>query len=196
MSVFEVVIGVMTALAAFGGALAIWYELHRTKQISRATFVMNLDDLFQRHDEIYGALNELEHKRSDQTVESDTVRAELISSRSELAEVTSYLTFFEAVYRLLRAKLIQIDELDDLYGYRFFLAVHNREIQEKELVPDRDHYRTVFMLYREWVGYRAKAAQSYADPRNIGERALTDIDELQDAEELSDVADLWKRWDQ
>ena len=37
--------------------------------------------------------------------------------------------------------------VDDLFSYRFFLAMNNKEVQEFELGPEAEYYRGCFKLY-------------------------------------------------
>ena len=38
--------------------------------------------------------------------------------------------------------------------YRFYLAMNNKEIQEKELCAEYQYYKGCFKLYEEWTKYR------------------------------------------
>jgi hypothetical protein len=41
-------------------------------------------------------------------------------------------------------------------AYRFFIAVNNPELQEKELFKFPEYYKGCFKLYKEWSQYRNK----------------------------------------
>jgi hypothetical protein len=68
--------------------------------------------------------------------------------------MTLYLTFFELIYILINRKLISFEVINDLFVYRFFSAVHNKHVQEIELVKDAECYKNIFKLHYEWVNHR------------------------------------------
>lgn len=71
-------------------------------------------------------------------------------------EVAQYCTFFENLYLLYRHHIANIEDLDDLFGYRFFLFMNNPYIQEKYILPTSSSYVQVFELYKIWVKHREK----------------------------------------
>ena len=69
-------------------------------------------------------------------------------------DVMAYFSFFEVLYEYVKHKVITIEQMDDLFGYRFFLLVHNRYIQERELYAVPSSYANIFELYDLWQKYR------------------------------------------
>ena len=53
-----------------------------------------------------------------------------------------------------------IYDIINLLSYRFYLAVNNKEVQEKELKPFADYYRGCFKIYKIWTEYRKKKGYS------------------------------------
>jgi len=70
------------------------------------------------------------------------------------SDLVSYFTFFEVLYEYIKHKVITINQMDDLFGYRFFILVHNKYIQENELYAVPSSYANVFQLYDIWLEYR------------------------------------------
>ena len=68
-------------------------------------------------------------------------------------------TLFETFYILLKRKVIDIKLLDDLFAYRFFLAVHNPYIQRKKLAISPKNFKNIFRLERIWLNYRKQHIQ-------------------------------------
>ncbi len=71
-------------------------------------------------------------------------------------EVAQYYTFFENLYLLYRHHVAEIEDLDDLFGYRFFLFMNNPYVQEHYILPTSSSYTQVFALYEVWIKYRRR----------------------------------------
>lgn len=66
----------------------------------------------------------------------------------------NYLVYLEGLAPLILRDVLHLSHVDDLFAYRFFLAVNNREIQEDQLFAFPDYYRGCFKLYEKWKQYR------------------------------------------
>ncbi|MBP5082645.1 MAG: hypothetical protein J6104_00200, partial [Methanomicrobium sp.] len=64
-----------------------------------------------------------------------------------------YLIFFETLYYFYKRDLIKIDDINDLFAQRFFIAVHNPDVQ-KYLIKNCIFYKNVFKLYDELIKLR------------------------------------------
>ena len=74
----------------------------------------------------------------------------------EHQQIINYLVFLESFVPLLDHKQIHYDEVDDLFGYRYFIAVNNPVLQETELIPEGAYYRTCHRVYVKWREHRQK----------------------------------------
>ena len=66
----------------------------------------------------------------------------------------NYLVYLEGLAPVILNGVLNLDHIDNLMAYRFFLAMNNLEVQEKELIPYADYYRGCFKLYEIWKTYR------------------------------------------
>lgn len=66
----------------------------------------------------------------------------------------NYLVYLEGLAPLILRDVLQLKHVDDLFAYRFFLAINNRELQEKELFRFPEYYRGCLKLYEKWKRYR------------------------------------------
>jgi hypothetical protein len=69
-------------------------------------------------------------------------------------QISNYLTFFETIYILKKDDEIDFKHLDDLFAYRFFMAVHSKVIQQRKLKTQHQNFRNIFCLEKEWLEYR------------------------------------------
>ena len=90
--------------------------------------------------------------------------AEEVSPQEEqLYDVFDCLGFFERVKILLDNRVIDMQTVDRLFGYRFFLLVNNPHVQKFARYPDGHDFTTVFALHKQWAHYRQLHRDEIAD---------------------------------
>lgn len=138
---------IINSLAAVVGIIAIWYQMKREKDLSEAEFIINLNNSFTSNMEIktiYRKLEECKLINEDPFTNEDNI------------SIVDYLTFFETLNNLLKRRIIKFEMIDDLFSYRFFIAVHNTYIQDRELIKDKEYYNNIYILHKKWTEYRKK----------------------------------------
>lgn len=67
-----------------------------------------------------------------------------------------YLVYLESLAPLIINRIVRLNVIDDLFGYRYFIAVNNREVQDMELITKEDapFYCGCYKLYPIWKEYR------------------------------------------
>ena len=83
-------------------------------------------------------------------------------NREELSKVVAYVGFFARVAFLIEEGAVDLKTVNRMFAFRFFLAAHNRHVQEKILYAPlyEDHWRSFFVLYRNWVAVRQCQGQT------------------------------------
>ena len=95
-------------------------------------------DLEKMLDEDYAGIKKLELNKDNQVM------------------VIQYLVWVKTLSSLINRKMIKISAIDDLFSYKFFIAVNNEQIQKLELIPYKTAYRGIFKAHKEWKKYRVK----------------------------------------
>ncbi|MBE6514910.1 MAG: hypothetical protein E7Z69_07780 [Thermoplasmata archaeon] len=149
----------LVSITAVVGALAIWFELRRSKELAQGEFVVNLNNSFSKNDDIKALYRKL--------IDREPLTEE------DRAGVVEYLTFFETVYILISREVVAIDIINDLFAFRFFTAVNNQDVRDMELVTDRIYYRNVYRLDSLWHKYRHSKGYT-DDPVSDLEKAVPD----------------------
>lgn len=72
----------------------------------------------------------------------------------EYQKIVNYLVYLESFAPLVLHHHVSFKDIDDLFGYRFFIAVNNPVIQELELLDDHMYYRGCHKIYKRWFRYR------------------------------------------
>ncbi|WP_157156771.1 hypothetical protein [Diaminobutyricimonas sp. LJ205] len=134
------------AVAAVGGAVAIWYQLKRARDLTEAEFIVNLNESFGASEEIRRVYGKIERSRRS---------AEVGLNQDDIAAIVIYLTFFETIYSLVQRKILTFAMIDDLFAYRFFLVAHDSFVQEQELIKDAPYYQNFYLLHKGWTAYRS-----------------------------------------
>ena len=142
------VINVITACTAVIGAVALFYQFKRDKKLNEASFLVEYSQQFYSTYDCADLMNELEKCRADPSYTIDI--------QKYYQKIVGYLEWMETLATLVNSGLLPIKRIDNVMSYRFFLIVNNKQIQEKELVPSREFYRSIYDLYPNWVAYKKK----------------------------------------
>ena len=79
------------------------------------------------------------------------LRLNLSRSSEECQKLINYLVYLEAFAAMVENEVIHLDIIDNLFSYRFFIAVNNPVVQENELFPYADYYKGIFNLSERWI---------------------------------------------
>ena len=144
-------------------SLIIAYRLD-SKEISRAAVITELNKSYVENNgylELYNGLQKCFDKECANYANC-TSDSECVLTVSK-AIVSNYLTFFETIHLLEKSKVISFKVIDDLFAYRFFLAVHSKYVQQIKLKTQPKNFKNIFLLERDWLVYREKEGQD-SDP--------------------------------
>ena len=84
--------------------------------------------------------------------------------RKEYQEIINYLVYLESFVPLIIHGQLKLEEVDDLFGYRYFIAMNNPVLQMNELCRERPYYRGCFEAYEIWKSHRRKDPRGYIIP--------------------------------
>lgn len=145
------IVDVFSLVGTIVGAIFIAVELQNTQVVTCCETLINLNNYFHENNtlmKVYGLLERNYMTQfADKGLETDT-------SENDIA---AYCTFFENLYLLINNRIAKISDIDDLFGYRFFIFVNNPYIQENYILPTSSSYRQIFALYDIWIDHRRKS---------------------------------------
>lgn len=155
MSAFDIIndtfVSLITIITAVVGAFGIWLELNKEQEINQASFILNI------HSDFYA----LGGKGSMYTADLEKMLDDDFSGKKklELTEednvmVVQYLVWVKTLSSLINRRMIKISAIDDLFGYKFFVAVNHPEFQRMELVPYKTAYKGIYKAHKAWKKYR------------------------------------------
>ena len=140
------VINVITTCTAIIGAVALFFQFRRDKDLNEASFLVKYSDQFYSTYDCAPLMNELEKSRVNPDYKIDVDK--------NYQRVVGYLEWLETLAALVNDGLLPIAKIDNVMSYRFFLIVNNKQIQERELIPGREFYRGIYALYPRWEKYK------------------------------------------
>ena len=74
----------------------------------------------------------------------------------EYQKLINYLVYLESFAPLVLTGQVELEDIDDTFGYRYFIAMNNPVVQKYELLPEADYYCGCIRLYKKWYDYRKK----------------------------------------
>lgn len=148
-SISNIVSAIITSLAAIVGAVALYIQMRKDKQISQASFLLEFSKYFY----IMSGAGEIEEK-FDRAIE----RGEEYDATGDVDYEgrTAYLQWCESLASLIKRGTLSVDKIDTIFSYRFFSIVNNTYIQKEELIKFPDYYKNIFLLHKKWTEYKKR----------------------------------------
>ena len=122
----------VTTITAIIGVFAIWFQLKKERELNEAQFIMDYNNSFISNEELVGVESQLELFRKT---------GELIITDDNRQSFINYLVYNEALAALVFRKVLSLEVIDDLFSYRFFLAMNNPILQKEEIIPEAEYYK-------------------------------------------------------
>lgn len=161
-------------VAALIGAFLVVIQLRNDADVEKeenliqqSQFITDYNNYFLSNEEMTAIEADLEHyytsfadcRKGDRSIDLNGEYRRLSASFSdsgtpERQRLINYLVYLEGIATVITNHSMNIENVDSLFGYRFFIAVNNPVVQELELIPFGIHYRGIYWLYNEWVKYR------------------------------------------
>lgn len=154
----------ITTVTALISAVAFWLQFKRTERLNESNYIMNLNNQFIGNKDMTHVEHNLElfynqyetrlAGRKELTEdEYSEIHLGINQSRTsdDCQKLINYLVYLEALAALVDRQVIHLDVIDDLFSYRFFLAVNNPVVQQGELFPYADFYQGIFKLSERWT---------------------------------------------
>ena len=136
----------ITVVTAIVGAIALFYQFKKDKQINEASFIFNFSASF--YDQYNCAdLVPILDDYADNKIKN-------INYEENSGIIIRYMQWVESIGAIIEEGTIDLKSIDQVLGYRFFIIVNNKEIQKNELIPYRLHYIGTFKLYKKWYEYK------------------------------------------
>ena len=147
----------ITTTTALITAVTFWMQLKRTENLNEANFIMNLNNQFISNKELSAVEHELEvyynntKGKSAAEIDSVPLGLNLDPTSADYQHLVNYLVYLESLSAIVQRGVLHLGVIDDLFAYRFFIAVNNPIIQKRELLPNATFYQGCFKLSALWT---------------------------------------------
>lgn len=166
------------AIGALIAAILVVNELRkdaeaeeRESKIQQSTFIKDFNQAFITNPDMmyvervlegyYGAFRDFVDKnhnvptQEEMEEQNDKLRDLFKQSGTYSRQrLINYLVYLEGLATVISNEAMDIENIDSLLGYRFFIAVNNPVVQELELNRFENDYRGIHTLGQEWVDHR------------------------------------------
>lgn len=124
----------------------------RQNDIEEAKFILEYNQSFIKDEKMCEVEQQLE--KDMLLLQSDKGKKHDLITDDNRQQFINYLVYLEGVAPLVLRGVLQLEHIDDLMAYRFFLAMNNPTLQEDQLKVFPDYYRGCFKLYKKWKQFR------------------------------------------
>ena len=123
-----------------------------------------LERYFNQYTE-YRKYNKIDLASSGITEQVKTLHLGINLSRTsdDCQMLIDYLVYLESMAVMVENGVIKLKDVDDLFSYRFFLAVNNPVVQEQELFPFAEFYKGTYVLSQKWIKDHRRKKDSYSN---------------------------------
>lgn len=142
------IVNVVTVITGIIGAIALFIQFKKDKQVNTASFLMDYSKSFYNDYDLLDIFAELEKHNCNPEYQIDLEKYQ--------AKIIVYLQWIESIASLIERNIIDFYTIDNIISYRFFLIVNNKQIQDAELVPYAEFYRGTYFLYDRWYKFEQK----------------------------------------
>lgn len=133
----------ITSITAIIGVIGLIYQQSRGHELNSSQYLTNLSHKYSQERSFQVLLTKLE----DGTKSLD---------KNDLEIASRCLDFFEPFYLLQKANTFAMNQMDDLFCFRFFALVNNKQVQENVILKHCEYYANIGKLYKKWRRYRVR----------------------------------------
>lgn len=141
---------IITLSTAIIGAGALFVQYKRDKDVNQASFILEYAKYFYSLKDTEDTLLILDEYRLG--------NKEAINKMSYTG-IVNYLFWCEELSSLVQKNIVDIETIDNLFSYMFFLITNNKYVQEKELIPQAEFYKGTYYLHKKWMAFKQKTDQ-------------------------------------
>ena len=141
---------IITMVTAVIGAVALFVQYQRDKDVNQANFIVSYAKYFHEIDgcdEIFAKIEKYQDGQKN------------IFKPQDQDAIVRYLVWCEELSVLIQKKIMDLSLVDNLFSYNFFLIVNNDYVQNLEIVPYAEYYKGLYALHKMWVDYKKETNQ-------------------------------------
>lgn len=144
--------GFIAAMSATIALIFIGIQLRGTQKLTKAQFINDLAKDIDNHSKM-----EISLEASGNLYEEQQAL-----TMDQIGAINRLCNFFERVKLILDTDVLDMEQVDRMFAYRFFYLMHNPNVQRHVILHEEvePYYKSLFELYTEWVDYRQQKSIS------------------------------------
>jgi len=151
---------ITTAITLFG-AIIIWIQIRKNKIRVSGELVYNMNKILLKSPGLMNLRDKLLSSDNPKDYSLDGMKNGVDTTENlddfmfdDSVNIIEYLEFFENIGEMYFSGTVALKDLDNMFGDMFFAATNNKYIQQREIIPYKQHYQTTIKLYGDWSKYR------------------------------------------
>ena len=141
------IVEVVTVITAVIGAIALYLQFKRDKNINESGFLLEFWKNFSENPQLIAI-----QRKCDDDISSKKTHF----TEEDYDGILMYAQWLEALCSVINRDMLSFDFIDDMYNYMFFVFVNNKYVQKKEILPNYKYYQGIIKAYSLWVKYLKK----------------------------------------
>ena len=153
---------ITTVITTFGAVL-IWIQLKKNSIKISSELILNMNNILLKapglvylRDKLKRTCNPDDFTLDGKIGNKDTTKDLDNFMFDDSINIIEYLEFFENIGVMYFSGSVSMKDLDNCFGETFFVAMNNKYIQDREIIPYKEHYSNIIKLYGQWFKYRQK----------------------------------------
>jgi len=158
-----VISSLVTTIITTIGSVVIWIQLKKTGVKDSSDLIQNMNLIFIKSDGLVYMRDKLAKTSNPKDYSVEGVKAGKDYTKDiencifdDSVNIIEYLEFFENIALMYENSTVTIAELDGCFGNDFFVAMNNKYLQDREIIPYKEHYQSIIKMYGPWLEYRLK----------------------------------------
>ena len=144
---------VVTTITAIIGAVALYIQFKKDKEIDQASFMIEFHESFYSIDGNSEILNILDEQANGNFKDD-------LTDKKYYKSVMGYLGWIRTLCSLIENDVLEIKKVDEIFSYKFFALTNNKQVQDVELVTNSKYYEIVYRVHQKWSDYKRKNNKS------------------------------------
>ena len=156
---------VVTTITAIIGAVALYIQFKKDKEIDQASFMIEFHESFYSIDGNSEILNILDEQANGNFKDD-------LTDKKYYKSIMGYLGWIRTLCSLIENDVLEIKKIDEIFSYKFFALTNNKQVQDVELVTNSKYYEIVYRVHQKWMDYKRKNNKSIVFENTSLDKAL------------------------
>lgn len=140
------IITLIATLTTVIGVFSIYVQMRKAKLVGESSFTLEISKYLYEFPDLPAFIHKLGRA-------SDIEDTEYVVSVNERTILIKYLNYIKTIAALVKEKTVEIETLNKVFAYEFFIIVNNPSVQDMEFKIFPQYYEDIFLLYYQWTHY-------------------------------------------